>query len=202
MSLPNQKKQAEAASKYAEVREEVERERMMPWSSAPAFEIGGFTINPATLRSIADLTVSGNAFLTGDKPTEGDLIAYIWRHHTEYAPMADPESFIEQFSKIKDTAQITLDVVSHLNSAFAETPAPDKFGGSSTQNRLPAIPPIASICHEYGATYGIDPREVADIDLRIVFQCCRAIRMSQGDVSYSEPKKLRNAKSEFLKTYA
>ena len=202
MSLPNQKKQAEAASKYAEIRAEVERERVIPWSSAPAFEIGNIVVNPATLRSIADLTVSDNAFLSGEKPTEGDVVAYIWRHHTDYAPDADIDPFVKEFAASDDTAQMTLDVVRHLNSAFSETPAPDKFGGTSTNNSLPPIPSIAAICHEYGNAYGVDPREVADIDLRVVFQCCRAIRMSHSEVSYSEPEKLRTAKSEFLKTYA
>ena len=39
-----------------------------------------------------------------------------------------------------------------------------------------------------------------DIDLRIVFQCCRSIRMKDG-AKYSEPSELREAKSEFLKAH-
>jgi hypothetical protein len=202
MSLPNQKQQKEAAENYQRIRDEIERERVLPWTSASAFEIGPFVVNPASLRSIADLTIAENAFLKNESPTEGDLVAYIWRHHPDYAPDADHSEFLKEFAAIDDTAQSIKDAVKHLNAAFEETPMSARFGETQTKNSLPPIPPIASLCHEYGNAYGVDPREVADIDLRIVFQCCRAIRMSQSDVTYSEPEKLRKAKSEFLKTYA
>ena len=201
MSLPEQKTQAEAASKYAAIRAEVERERILPWTSAPAFEIGSFLVNPISLRSMADLTVAGNAFFTGDAPTEGDLVAYIWRHHPEYSPDADPSNLITEIAELETLDQLSLDTVQHLNTAFEESPNHERFGGALKQNSLPAVAPIAAICHEYGAAYGVDPRDVADIDLRVVFQCCRAIRTSQTDVKYLEPEKLRKAKSEFLKAH-
>jgi hypothetical protein len=201
MSLPDQKTQAEAASKYAAIRAEVEQDRILPWTSAPAFEIGSFLVNPLSLRSMADLTIAGNAFFTDETPNEGDLIAYIWRHHPEYSPGANPSNLITEIAEFDSLEQLSLDTVKHLNTAFEESPNHVNFGGASRQNGLPAVAPIAAICHEYGAAYGVNPREVADIDLRIVFQCCRAIRMSKSDVKYLEPEKLRKAKSDFLKAH-
>lgn len=201
MSLPKQTATATAASNYATIRKEIESDRLHPWSSAPTFEIGGFTVNPLTLRSQLDLTLSGNAIVTGTEITEGDLAAYVWRHHSDFGDEAKRLEFVKQISKATDADTIIADCFDHYTSAFAETPNGATFGGAYHNSALPAIPPIASICDEYGAAYGIDPREVADIDLRIVFQACRAIRMRSGKVKYLEPKRLREAKSEFLKEH-
>jgi len=189
-----------AASSYAEIRKQIERARLTPWSSAPAMRIGSFVVNPLSLRSMIDLELSGNAFLIGTEIIEGDIAAYIWRHHPDYEPGGDPGEVIKKVAKEKCADWLTLSIQEHLNTPFDETPTGSNFGGTSIINTIPAIPPIASICHEYGAAYGIDPRAVADIDLRIVFQCCRAIRVQTG-TKYSEPKRLRQAKSEFLKSH-
>ena len=188
-----------AASNYAAVKKQIERDRLTPWSSAPAMKIGRFAVFPLSLRSMTDLELAGNAFLTDGAIVEGDVAAYIWRHHPDYAPGADSSKFIAEIGAEPNAGELVFGIYEHLSAAFKETPEGASFGGTKSDNRMPAIPSIASICHEYGAAYSVDPREVADIDLRIVFQCCRAIRMSSSDIKYSEPKELRIAKSELLK---
>jgi len=195
---------SKAASNYATVRAEIEGERLSPWSSAPGFNIGPFVVNPMTLRSMVDLEISGNAFLTNNQMLEGDIGAYIWRHHPDYSPgeSKEKDQFIATLSDCTEVAQVTMQIVEHQSAAFAETPEAISFsGGGSSKSLLPPIPAIASICHEYAAAYGVDPRDVADIDLRIVFQCCRAIRLASSDVRFAEPKKLREAKSQWLKSH-
>lgn len=199
MSLPKTTTTT-AASNYAAVKKKIERDRLTPWSSAPAMKIGRFAVHPLSLRSMTDLELSGNAFVTQGDAIEGDVAAYIWRHHPDYAPGADSSKVIAQLGRESDVAALVLGIYEHLAAAFNETPQGASFGGTKSDNRLPAIPSIASICHEYGAAYSVDPREVADIDLRIVFQCCRAIRMSSSDIKYSEPKELRQAKSALLES--
>ena len=198
MSLPKTTATATAASEYAAVRKEIERDRLHAWSSAPTFTIGGVEVAPMTLRSMIDLELSANAFIVGNEPTAGDIVAYIWRHHADFGDEAKRKAFVKHVADATDADQMIADIFDHYGSAFEDSPAPSQYGGTSIDNRLPPIPAIASICHEYGSTFGVDPREVADIDLRIVFQSCRAIRIQSG-AKYSEPKRLRAAKSEFLK---
>ena len=197
MSLPEQKAKAKAASNYAAARASIERTRLLPWASAVGIQIGDFTVAPLCFRSLIDLELAGNAFTVGDEPIEGDIAAYIWRHLAEFTPSADNSKFIKQIAKVENIDELIEGIYSHIMSPFDETPASSSFGKTSTQNKLPAIPSIAAICDEYGAAYGIDPQDVADIDLRIVFQCCRAQRIRNG-AKYSDPKKLRALKSDFL----
>jgi len=200
MSLPKQKATATAASNYAAVRKEIERDRLHAWSSAPTFTIGDVEVAPMTLRSMIDLELSANAFIVGGDPTAGDIAAYIWRHHADFGNESKRKAFVKRVAESKHADKMIADIFEHYGSAMEESPASSQFGGTSIDNRLPPIPSIASICHEYGATFGVDPRDVADIDLRIVFQSCRAIRIQSG-AKYSEPKRLRAVKSEFLKQH-
>tara|TARA_R110000851_G_scaffold178243_1_gene325142 strand:- start:446 stop:1051 length:606 start_codon:yes stop_codon:yes gene_type:complete len=197
MSLPEQTAKAKAASNYAAARATIERTRLLPWASAVGIQIGDFTVAPLCFRSLIDLELAGNAFTVGDEPIAGDIAAYIWRHLAEFTPSADNCKFIKQIAKVENIDELIEGIYSHIMSPFDETPAESSFGKTSTQNKLPAIPSIAAICDEYGAAYGIDPQDVADIDLRIVFQCCRAQRIRNG-AKYSDPKKLRALKSDFL----
>ena len=199
MSLPKQTATATAASNYATIRSEIESDRLHPWSSAPTFTIGAFEVGPLTLRSQCDLARAGNAIMTGEDITEGDLAVYIWRHHADYGDEEKRKAFVESIAAATDRERIVEDCFEHYMSAFEETPNGASFGGTHHNSAMPAIPFIAAICDEYGSAYGIDPREVADIDLRIVFQACRAIRMRTHQTKYLEPKRLREAKSEFLK---
>jgi len=200
MSLPKQKATATAASNYATIRSQIENDRLHAWSCAPTFTIGDVEVAPMTLRSMIDLELSGNAFIVGSEPTAGDIAAYIWRHHTDFGDEAKRKAFVRNVASSKNVDQMVSDIFDHYGCALEDSPASSQYGGTSIDNRLPPIPAIASICHEYGATFGVDPREVADIDLRIVFQSCRAIRLQSG-AKYSEPKRLREAKSEFLKQH-
>lgn len=196
MSLPKQKATATAASNYATIRRQIERDRLHAWSSASTFTIGGVEVAPMSLRSMIDLELSDNAFITGAEPTAGDIAAYIWRHHSDFGDESKRKAFVRKIAQLNDV-EIVADIFDHYGAALEDSPASSQFGGTSIDNRLPPIPAIASICHEYGSTFGVDPREVADIDLRVVFQSCRAIRI-QGGAKYSEPKRLRAAKSDFL----
>ena len=200
MSLPEQKAKAKAASNYAKIRKEIEFERLHPWSSAPAMRIGSFVVNPLSFRSMIDLEIAENAFFVDSEISEGDIAAYIWRHHPNYECGGDPAQVIKQVANEQNADALVAGIISHLSNPFNETPEASSFGSTSRQTTLPPIPSIAAICHEYGAAYGIDPQGVADIDLRIVFQCCRAQRISKGE-KYSEPKRLRKAKSEFLTSH-
>lgn len=199
MSLPKQTARATAASNYATIRKEIEDDRLHPWSSAPTFTIGDFEVGPLTLRSQCDLSLAGNAVMTGDEITEGDLAVYIWRHHKDFGDEAKRKAFVKEVAKATGFDKLISDAFDHYMSAFLDTPNGASFGGTHMNSALPAIPSIAHLCDEYGSAYGIDPREVADIDLRIVFQACRAIRLRAGNIKYLEPKRLRDAKSEFLK---
>lgn len=200
MSLPKQTETATAASNYAAVRKSIERARLLPWASAVGIRIGDFTVAPLCFRSLIDLELSDNAFAIGNEPIAGDIAAYIWRHMPEFTPSADNADFIKRIAKDKNIEELIVGIYSHIMSPFDETPAASSFGKTSKQNKMPPIPSIAAICDEYGAAYGIDPQDVADIDLRIVFQCCRAQRIRNGE-KYSEPKQLRELKSEFLTSH-
>lgn len=204
MSLPNkQTKAQEAANKYAEIRAKFEKDRLKAWSSAPGFKIGSFDVYPLSLRSMIDLELAGNAFFTGSQILHGDIAAYIWRHMPEY-DQSDPDFeknynvFVKRISKETGTIELIDTIQRHSEAAFADDPTVVEFGGISQNYTMPAIAGIAALCHEYGAAYGVNPVEVADIDLRIVFQCCRAIRMSGGKAKFSEPKSLREAKSDYI----
>jgi hypothetical protein len=201
MSLPKQKQTATAASNFAEVRKEIESDRLHPWSSAPTFTIGDFEVGPLTLRSQCDLTLCGCAIVAGAEITEGDLAVYIWRHHADFGNEKKRKKFEKALGASTDRERLVDDCFEHYMAAFEDTPNGAGFGGTHHNSTLPAIPSIAHLCDEYGSAYGIDPREVADIDLRIVFQACRAIRIRGGDTKYLEPKKLREAKSEFIKQH-
>ena len=200
MSLPKTQATATAASNYQAVRESIERSRLLPWGSAVGINIGGFIVGPLSFRSFVDLELAGNAFATGSDPQVGDIAAYIWRHMPEYTPTADSKAFVKKIAEHKDALALIEGIWNHLSCAFKEPPTASEFGGFSNDNRLPPIPSIAGLCSEYGAAYGIDPQDVADIDLRIVFQCCRVLRMKDG-AKYSEPSELRKAKSDFLKAH-
>lgn len=204
MSLKEKQSRAqEAANKCVEKRAQIEKDRLRPWSSAPGFKIGKFDVYPLSLRSIIDLEVAGNAFFTQGQILSGDVAAYIWRHLPEY-DLSDPrynknyKRFLRKVKK-ETLARLVEDIKQHLKFAFIDNPAVSSFGGLSKSYKMPATTGIASLCHEYGAAYGVNPVDVADIDLRIVFQCCRAIRMSQGNCKFSEPEDLIKAKSEYLK---
>lgn len=199
MSLPKQTATATAASNYAAVKKKIEDERLHPWSSAPTFTIGAFEVGPLTLRTQCDLSLAGNAILTGDDITEGDLAVYIWRHHADYGDESKRKAFVKEISNATNAGELITDCFDHYMAAFEDTPNGAGFGGTHINSQLPAVPSIAHLCDEYGAAYGIDPREVADIDLRIVFQAIRSIRMRTHNTKYLEPKRLRAAKSEFLK---
>ena len=197
MSLPKQTRAA-AVSNCAAVRRDIELGRLRPWGSAVGITIGDFTVSPLCFRSLVDLEIEGNAFVSNRDPIEGDIAAYIWRHMPEFMPSADNSEFVKAIAKVTDIEALVTGIISHLNSPFEETPAQSQFGGNSAQgDGLPAIPSIASLCDEYGSAYGIDPQDVADIDLRIVFQCCRAQRIKNG-AKYAQPKRLRIARSELL----
>lgn len=198
MSPPKQTATATAASKYATIRREIETDRLHPWSSAPTFTIGDIEVAPLSFRSLIDLTLAENAIITGADLIEGDLAAYIWRHHPDFGDESKRKAFVKVVGAVTDRENLVADCFDHYTSAFAETPNGASFGEVHHNSALPSVPPIASLCHEYGAAYGIDPRNVADIDLRIVLQACRAIRIQNG-TKYLEPKRLREAKSEFLK---
>ena len=200
MSLPKTTATATAASEYAAVRKEIERDRLHAWSSAPTFSIGDVEVAPMSLRSMIDLELSGNAFIVGGDPTAGDIAAYIWRHHADFGNESKRKAFVKRIADLKHVDIMIADIFEHYGSAMEDSPASSSYGGTSIDNRLPPIPAIASVCHEYGATFSVDPREVAEIDLRIVFQSCRAIRIQAG-AKYNEPKRLRAAKSEFLKQH-
>jgi hypothetical protein len=201
MSLPSKPNKAQkAAIEYAKERAKIERDRLKPWSSAPGLTIGSFAVYPLSMRSLNDLELSGNAFVTlNSQILAGDIAAYIWRHMPEYEPGASIEKFLKVAAKEKDTDLLMGQIANHYESAFIDSPETSRFGGVSQNNKISSIPAIASICHEFGSNYGVNPVEVADMDLRIVFQCCRAIRMSNGDAKFSEPRKLREAKDEYLK---
>lgn len=201
MSLPKQKAKAAAVSNFAEVRKEIESDRLHPWSSAPTFTIGTFTVGPLTLRSQCDLSQDGNAILNGTSITIDDVGRYLWRHHSDFGDDKKRKAFVKEISNSDSFDDLTEGCFEHYMAAFEETPNGSSFGGAHHNSAMPAIPYIAAICDEYGSAYGMDPREVADIDLRIVFQACRAIRLRTGDIKYLEPKKLRDAKSEFLKAH-
>jgi hypothetical protein len=192
----------QAANKYAQIRSEIEDARLIPWSSVTSFEVGDFELSPLTLRSMSDLAIAGNAFLQGGEASEMDVITYIWRHSEGYSPSGDKHAFYRKVLKSKSVKGLAAGVKSHVESAFMDSPKECNFGGVSKQNSLPPIAPIAALCSEYGSAFGIDPLQVADVDLRIVFQCCRAIRMRAGNVTYLEPQKLREAKKEYLENYA
>ena len=202
MSQPNQKAETEsrstAASKYLKLRDKIEEDRLHAWSSAPTFTIGEFDVSALTLRSHLDLQLCGNALITGEKITEGDLAAYIWRHHNDFGDELKRKEFVKTLGKVKETNDLITDCIDHFLSAFEDTPTGANFGGTHINSSLPAIPSIAHLCDEYGSEYGINPQKVADIDLRIVFQGLRAIRIRKYNTKYLEPKKLREAKSNFL----
>lgn len=199
MSLPKTQATAKAASNYQAVKAEIERARLLPWASAVGVKIGEFIVEPLSFRSLVDLELASNAFVTGANPTPGDIAAYVWRHMPEYKPSASSKDLIKRIADC-DADTLTLGIYKHISAPFEETPASSQFGGIVQDNRLPALPSVASICSEYGAAFGVDPQDVADIDLRIVFQCCRALRIQNGE-KYNEPKRLRIAKSEFLKAH-
>ena len=143
------------------------------------------------------------------EPERGDVVVFsvaqtqdrMARYYpADERPDLPRTDFVKRIAKVTDVDELIAGVYAHLTAAFEETPAETSFGGHSTKNSLPAIPSVASICDEYGAAYGIDPQDVADIDLRIVFQCCRAQRIRNG-AKYAEPKRLRAVKSEFLKAH-
>tara|TARA_R110000744_G_scaffold373363_1_gene485495 strand:+ start:410 stop:1021 length:612 start_codon:yes stop_codon:yes gene_type:complete len=202
MSLPLSKEKESAQENYSQVRAEIERNRLLPWGSATECLVGEFIIKPLCFRSYVDLSLAQNAILTKKKVSEGDVIAYIWRHDKEYSPTGDPSKVIEKVAKMESVTDLIKGIAKHLNDAFEEPPAPDYFSDKTEENnRLYPIPIVAGLCHEYGAAYGINPTEVADIDIRIIFQCIRARRISTENAEYLEPKRLRQAKSDFLKSY-
>lgn len=199
MSIQEKSEQEKAYANYAKVKLDIESDRLHPWSSAPTFTIGGFDVSPLTLRTQCDLTLAGNAIVCGTPMSEGDIAVYIWRHHADFGDESKRKKFIKQISEATNAEQIIKDCIEHCESAYMDTPNGQSFGGTSRSNAMPSIPTIAMICDEYGSAYGVDPREVADIDLRIVFQACRAIRSRLHGTKYTEPKQLREAKSEILK---
>ena len=205
MSLAeNQQKAQKAANEYAEARAKLEKDRLRAWSSAPGLKIGNFAVYPLSLQSMIDLELEENAFFTGSQILNGDIAAYIWRHMPEY-DRSDPnyeknlKRFIRKIAKETNPAKLVTGIQNHIETAFVDDPTVVRFGGTSKRYTMSPIPGVAAICHEYGSTYGVDPVEVSQMDLRIVFQCCRAIRISQGEAKFSEPEPLLRAKSKYLK---
>ena len=197
MSLPTTTETAKAANSYKAVRDDIERARLLPWSSAVGIDIGGFTVAPLSFRSLVDLEIAGNSFVVGGTPLPGDIAAYLWRHQAEYKPSACSKSFVAKVADAKNVGELVSGIYAHIAVAFDDTPAASSFGGHASDNRLQPIPAIASICDEYGSAYGVDPQDVADYDLRIVFQCCRAQRIKQG-AKYLEPKKAQKRKKRIF----
>ena len=207
MSLPNPKAKATAASNYAAVKDQIERDRMTPWSSAPAMKIGKFVVNPLSLRSLVDLEISKNEIVTGGGILPGSIGAFIWRHHKDFPDVKEGEVFLKEFAEIKDMQALADGCMKHVKAAFAETPEGSSFGGTRRNDSMPAVPSISFYCDEYAAAYGLNPLDVADIDLRVVFQQIRSIRLRHhrqgigGEYTYLEPKALREAAGQLLQSH-
>jgi len=200
MSLPKTKQTASAANNYQAIRAKIERDRLLPWGSAVGVKIDEFTVLPLSFRSLVDLELSENAFLNGEVPTAGDIAAYIWRHMPDYKPSFDSSDFIKKIAENKNLTGLIEGIWRHFGGAFADPPVSLEFGGFTSSSALPPVPHIASVCTEYGAAFGMDPQDVADIDLKIVFQCVRVLRIKEGK-KFGEPEELKKAKSIFLKAY-
>lgn len=199
---------------YAETRDKIEYERLIPWASSTSYQIGGYEMNDLTLSSLIDLQLSKNFIVTGKSNGDnlvGDVLNYIWRHTKYYK--ANP-SFLTRFRKhlfLKKFYKLPMEkmakkCLAHFEYAIEESPA----GVSITNDtkrvmKMSASPTVAYLVDEVCAEYSITISEVMNIPVKKLFQLMRCIRLRKrgegrgADITYTEPKELKECIKRELK---
>lgn len=193
---------------YAETKEKVEYERLIPWASATSYKIAGYEVSQPTLLSVVDLQLSRN-FIVGGKSDGknliGDVITYLWRHTKHYK--AKPtlltkihkHFFLRKISKLK-LDEIGAKCIKHFSDATKESPAGIVNLDRTVRNlKMSACPTIAYLVDEVCGEYTITIDECINMPIPKLFQLIRCIRLRKKgegrgvDISYSEPEEVKDA---------
>lgn len=193
---------------YAETREKIEHERLVPWASSVSYKIAGYEVKPLSLCTLVDLQISKNFLVCGQLENTdlvGDVLNYFWRHTKYYQ---NNPSFIGKFRKylfLKKVSKLSIeqickDCIAHFEHATEETPAGLSITNDTKRvQKMSASPTVAylvdEVCGEYNATIS----EVMDMPIKKLFQLMRCIRLRKrgegrgGDISYGEPKEVKDS---------
>lgn len=183
---------------YEEEQSRIIENRLLAWSSVGNGDLIGIEVNPLTVQAWIDLKVSGNAYITGDEPTEKDAIAYVWRSCIHFTNTRDKVTLKAKDEVIEavENAGIELgeQIARHLNEAFDE--APESFakgGGSSISSGIPACEGLVYAIDEVSARYGQSPESVLQWPLTRVFQLQKAMRIATiPEYKLLQPARLRH----------
>jgi len=180
--------------------------RLLAWSSASnVVKLGKVPLQPLTAKAWIDLKLVDNAIACGGKPTDQDVLEYLWRNSSGYSPDANTASEKAKrkigFTFAKTEAGELLKLVyRHINDAFVELPQSIKCSnGVSRNNTMPAIEGMIGAIDEVASRYGQNPIDVLTWPLNRIFQLQKAIRLATiPDYKLAEPQLIKAIKQEIL----
>lgn len=186
--------------------DKIAENRLLAWSSgAEAIFNDKINLKPLTAKAWVDLKLVGNAFIIGGKPSDQDVLEYIWRNHPNYTSekTAESEKIKRKIGYIfsKTDAKELLDAVyDHINDAFAEMPVGiNTKSGFLRNNTIQPIEGMIGAIDEVAARYGQNPIDVLTYPLNRIFQLQKAIRIATiPDYKLAEPTLIRTIKQEIL----
>lgn len=197
----------ELADDLREAEARIVENRLLAWSSDAGEEtIGKMSLVPFTAKAWVDLKLVGNKMVCDGKPTDDDVLEYLWRNSKHYGPEANAKTQKAKkaigylFGKSKDN-ELQMIAYRHLNDAFAEIPECVNSGSNSfsRENKMPAIEGIVGAIDEVAARYGQNPQDVLSWSMNRIFQLQKAIRLATiPDYKLAEPGLVKMIKQEIL----
>ena len=190
---------------YAKAR--ILKNRLSAWCSDKGETvIDKITLLPLTGKAWVDLKVVGNKFVCEGKPTDNDIMQYLWRNSDKYDANSNRKTikakqYIGYLFAQSEPGEFLKIVYNHINAAFGELPESIKVTGQSfsRENKIPAIDGIVGAIDEVAARYGQNPQDVLNWSMNRIFQLQKAIRLATiPNYKLAEPKLIKMIKQEIL----
>lgn len=196
----------ELTAEYNAEAARIELTRLATWSSlAMQTEIAGIAARPLTLQAWIDLKAAGNALVSGEEPTAGDLIAYIWRNHPLYATAASRgakriQKAITKAVITQDPMDVIASIFEHIDEAFGESPEnANAKAGNARYSGFPAVMGGVYAIDEIANRYGMHPHEVLAMPLTQIYQLQKVIRhCTVPNYKPAQPDTLRRLSGKIL----
>ncbi len=140
--------------------------------------VGGFDVEPLTLRHVLLLGAVGSPFVRGGFPTATDIGVFMcivgdWRGVKKFFNL-------QKLGK-KNLRAISEDIIRYTEESFQDSPATSGVNGVSYYSFA------ASIVDLFGREYGWTERETLNVPLKRLFQYIRAISSRNGETMFFNP---------------
>ena len=183
------------------------KNRLMAWCSNEGESfIDKITLLPLTGKAWIDLKVVGNKFVCEGRPTDNDIMQYLWRNSDKYDANSNKKTIKAKqrigylFAKSEPGKFLKI-VYDHINAAFEELPESSKIKSESVnrKNTMEEIEGIVGAIDEVAARYGQNPATVLNWSMNRIFQLQKAIRLATiPDYKLAEPKLIKMIKQQIF----